>query len=158
MLPMCKTFPCEFSRFPSWHIIIIVFLLLDWLETRHKKPRAKLQNLLSFELVSDLFSSASSCQTYAIIAETWKTFRAVLSEPKVVFSSNSDVAEFSNSTENPEMQDIVTADRLQTQKRQREESRPSKKKRRRQNQEGVEAIIWCKLYLLKEFFLFLTDL
>ena len=60
---------------------------------------------------------------------------------KVVFPSNSDVAETSNPTENPEMQDIVVADRPQTQKRQREESRPSKKKRRKQNQEGAEAII-----------------
>jgi ribonuclease P/MRP protein subunit RPP1 len=58
-----------------------------------------------------------------------------------VFPANSDLAESSNPTENPEMQDIVAADMPQTQKRQREESRPSKKKRRRQNQEGVEVVI-----------------
>lgn len=39
---------------------------------------------------------------------------------------NSDLAESSNTTENPEMQDIVAADGPQTQKHQQEESRPSK--------------------------------
>jgi ribonuclease P/MRP protein subunit RPP1 len=80
-------------------------------------------------------------QSYAIIAETRQTYRAVLSEPKVVFPANSDLDESSNPSENFEMQDFVAADRPQAQKRQREESRPSKKKKRRQNQEVIEAVI-----------------
>jgi len=79
-------------------------------------------------------------QVHAIIAETRQTYRAVLSEPTVIFPANFDLTESENPTENPGMQDIVAADRPQPQKRQREESGPSKKKKRRQNQAGTDVV------------------
>jgi hypothetical protein len=106
----------------------------------HKKPRARLQNRLSFELVRDLFTLQSTIRFTAIIAETRQTYRAVLSEPTVIFPADFDLTESSNPIEKPEMQGIVAADRPQPQKRQREDSGPSKKKKRRQNQEGTEVV------------------
>ena len=123
---------------------------LDWLEIQHEMPRAKFRNLLSFEFVSDFFFYFVSATDLGYHRR--KTYRAVLSEPKIVFPANSDLAESSNPTENREMLDIVAADRPQIQKRRREESRHSRKKNKRQNQVGVEAVIWCVLYLLINFY------
>ena len=53
---------------------------------RHKKPLARHRDLLSFELVSDVFfKNCKLPQTHAIFAETRQTYLAVLSEPKVEF-------------------------------------------------------------------------
>ena len=102
---------------------------LDWLEIQHEMPRAKIRNILSFEFVSDFFFYFVSATDLGYHRR--KTYRAVLSEPKIVFPANSDQAESSNPTENPEMLDIVAADRLQIQKLLQEESRHSRKKNRR---------------------------
>jgi len=67
-----------------------------------------------------------------IITETRQTYRAVLSEPVVIFPENSDMAESSNS-KTTEMQGVVTADTPQIQKRPREDSGLPKKKKQRRN-------------------------
>ena len=86
VLPISKTFPCQFSRFPSWHIIIIVFLLLDWLQIQHKKSRATIRNLILFELVSQLFSSASSCHRLTLSSQKHKKPTVQSSQNRNLFS------------------------------------------------------------------------
>ncbi|KIM38590.1 hypothetical protein M413DRAFT_447795 [Hebeloma cylindrosporum] len=121
----------ELVRVTKGRSIIVSGGVVNEADLRAPRDVANLISILGLSGDAAHEASSKAPKSLIIRAQTRQTYRAVLSEPTVVFPANSVVAEPSNATEIPHMQAALA------QKRQREDSGPSKKKKRRQNREDL---------------------